>query len=102
MTLAERLRSAGFETGAVIGAFPIPGRFGLAQGFDLFDDDFSASALTARRRAGRWDRPGFWIGHDYLDFERGADEVTDLAIEWLRGRKKRWFLFVHYFDPHWP
>jgi hypothetical protein len=42
------------------------------------------------------------IGHDFVDFERGADEVTDRAIAWLGDRSSRWFLFAHYFDPHWP
>jgi arylsulfatase A-like enzyme len=105
VTLAEILSEEGFATGAVVGAFPIAARFGLAQGFASYDDDFSTSAVTARRRKGRMDSPGFWIGHDYLDFERGADEVTDRAIAWLEsagGASERWFLFAHYFDPHWP
>ncbi len=74
-------------------------------GFASYDDDFSTSAVTARRRKGRMDSPGFWIGHDYLDFERGADEVSDRAIAWLQSTaalSDRWFLFAHYFDPHWP
>jgi arylsulfatase A-like enzyme len=75
----------------------------LDQGFDLYDDDFASSAKTAVRRQRRMDVPGFWIGHDYLDFERSAAEVTDRALSWLRERRgERWFLFTHYFDPHWP
>jgi len=101
-TLAEILAKAGFDTGAVVGAFPIAARFGIAQGFQTYDDDFASSAVTAKRRKGRMDDPGFWIGHDFVDFERGADEVTDRALAWLDGRKSRWFLFAHYFDPHWP
>ncbi len=104
-TLAEIAREAGFATGAIAGAFPIAARFGLDQGFDVYDDDFASSAVTARRKRGRMDTAGFWIGHDYLDFERGADEVSDRAIERMRGASqsgKRWFLFAHYFDPHWP
>ncbi len=110
-TLAEILADAGFDTGAVLGAFPLDRRFGLAQGFEHYDADFSVSALTAERRA-RSPRtphssspsggtPRLWLGHDFLDFERGADEVTDLAIDWLKDRRERWFLFAHYFDPHW-
>jgi arylsulfatase A-like enzyme len=101
-TLAEILANAGFDTGAVVGAFPIAARFGIAQGFEMYDDDFASSAVTAKRRKGRMDDPGFWIGHDFVDFERGADEVTDRALAWLEGRDPRWFLFAHYFDPHWP
>jgi arylsulfatase A-like enzyme len=102
VTLAEALAGAGFVTGAVVGAFPLDSRFGIAQGFEHYDADFSASAVTAKRRRGRMDDPGFWIGHDFVDFERGADEVTDLSIAWLSGQSARWFLFAHYFDPHWP
>jgi arylsulfatase A-like enzyme len=101
-TLAELLSGAGFDTAAVLGAFPLDSRFGLDQGFAVYDDDFASSALTAKRRKGRMDDPGFWIGHEFVDFERGADEVTNRAIGWLSGRKSPWFLFVHYFDPHWP
>ena len=101
-TLAEILASAGFDTAAVVGAFPIAARFGIGQGFQTYDDDFASSAVTAKRRKGRMDDPGFWIGHEFVDFERGADEVTDRALAWLEGRKGRWFLFAHYFDPHWP
>ncbi|MEO2138405.1 MAG: sulfatase, partial [bacterium] len=102
LTLAEILAADGFDTAAVIGAFPLAARFGLAQGFDHYDDDFSSSALTARYRHGVADSSGSWIGHDFADFERGGDEVTDRALGWLGDRDERWFLFVHYFDAHWP
>ena len=106
LTLAEILSREGFDTAAIIGAFPLEKRFGTAQGFDLYDDDFSSSALTARRQQRHMDSPGFWIGHDYLDFERAADEVTERSVAWLEQRRRRgssrWFLFAHYFDPHWP
>ncbi len=101
-TLAEILAGRGFETGAILGAFPLDSRFGLDQGFATYDDDFASSAMTAERRKGRMDDPGFWIGHDFVDFERGADEVSERALSWLAGREKRWFLFLHYFDAHWP
>ena len=110
-TLAEMARDAGVATGAVLGAFPLDPRFGLAQGFEFYDADFAQSAKTrarhaGRREAGRMNKPGFWIGHDFVDFERGADEVTDSAIAWLKrtavDSQKGWFLFAHYFDAHWP
>ncbi len=93
-TLAERLRGHGFDTAAVVGALPVAERFGLAQGFDLYDDDFAGA------------RPGgVWLGQPYTGaFERPAEEVTDRALDWLarRGGERPWFLFVHYFDPHQP
>ncbi len=39
VTLAEVFREAGFATGAFIGAFVLDRRFGLAQGFDHYDDE---------------------------------------------------------------
>ncbi len=102
LTLAEILREAGFATAAMLGAFPLDGRFGLSQGFDVYDDDFASSAMAARRRAERAANPLSWLGHSLLDFERGASGVTDAALRWLDGRRGPWFLFVHYFDPHAP
>jgi arylsulfatase A-like enzyme/Flp pilus assembly protein TadD len=82
-TLAEWLKKAGYETGAVIGAFPLDSRFGLAQGFDLYDDNYGAQDPEA------------------VSFvERRAEEVVDKAIGWLDGRTGPWFLWVHLFDPH--
>jgi arylsulfatase A-like enzyme len=102
-TLAETLKRARFATGAVIGAFPLDNRFGLDQGFGTYDARFTSTADSSGREEGRMDAPGEWLTHDYLDFERSAREVTDESIAWLRKRSgSRWFLFAHYFDPHWP
>jgi arylsulfatase A-like enzyme/Flp pilus assembly protein TadD len=83
-TLTERLLDAGYATGAVIGAVVVAEPFGLAQGFQFYDDeDF-------------WDQrsaPGGYL-------ERPAAEVTDRAIRWLEGVEGPFFLWVHYFDPH--
>jgi arylsulfatase A-like enzyme len=104
LTLAKILNDNGFETGAILGGFPLDKRFGLNQGFNFYDDNFKLSQLTLKRQAseGVMDGPGFWQGHHYLDFERSADEVTTLALKWLQTTKKKWFLFVHYYDPHFP
>ncbi|MBI5184634.1 MAG: sulfatase [Nitrospinae bacterium] len=104
LTLAEILYGNGFETGAVLGAFPLDKRFGLDQGFSFYDDDFRLSQLTLKHQASErvMDKVGFWQGQTYLDFERNAYEVTTLATKWLQKTKGRWFLFVHYFDPHEP
>jgi len=84
-TLAEWLKKAGYETGAVIGAFPLDSRFGLAQGFDLYDDNYGAQ------------------DPDAMSFvERRAEEVVDRAVGWLEDRTGPWFLWIHLFDPHQP
>ncbi len=40
LTLAEHLRNSGYATGAFVGAYPLDSRFGLAQGFDTYDDHY--------------------------------------------------------------
>ncbi len=86
--LAEILQEAGFSTAGFIGAFPLASQFGIAQGFDHWDEEFER----------------FEGVDDRLLNERTADSVTDAVIQYLDkadlGRKQ--FLFVHYFDPHAP
>ncbi len=90
-TLAEVLSARGFRTGAVVGAFPLSKRFGLAQGFDIYDDEMP-------RRAAR-DGQAFSVHFD----ERNAAAVTDRAIAvWERLGSAPRFLWVHYFDAHAP
>jgi len=87
LTLAELLKAGGYETGAFIGAFPLNSRFGLAQGFDVYDDACGSQA------------PGL------LEFvERKAEAVIEKALGWLRDPKRAepWFLWIHLFDPHQP
>jgi arylsulfatase A-like enzyme len=84
LTLAEALRAAGFATAAFVGAFVLDRQYGLAQGFDAYDD-----RMTSRRAAGA---TGF--------AERRADAVVDAALAWLATAPERFFLFVHLYDPH--
>jgi arylsulfatase A-like enzyme/Flp pilus assembly protein TadD len=84
-TLAELLKAAGYSTAAFVGAFPLDARFGLGQGFDLYDDDFGES-------------------HGRLAFaERRAEDVVAAARRWLTiARSEPTFTWVHLFDPHAP
>jgi arylsulfatase A-like enzyme len=78
--LAAELRAAGYATGAFVSAYVLDRRFGLARGFDRYDDE-----LTAGRE------------------ERPAGETTDRALAWLAGAGGGpVFLWVHYYDPHAP
>ncbi len=82
-TLAERMRQAGYATAAVVGSLVLDRRFGLARGFDSYDD-----AMAGRRSgiAGYGERP--------------ADQVVDAALAWLADAPPRYFLWVHFYDPH--
>ncbi len=83
-TLAEGLRDAGYATGAVVGSLVLQRRFGLARGFDAYDD---------RLEAGRVSGASGYV-------ERPADLVVDAALSWLAGAPDRFFLWVHFYDPH--
>ena len=84
-TLAEALRDAGFATAAFVGAFPLDRRFGLDRGFEVYGDVMPRDAQG---------RP--------LN-ERPARIVAGDAVAWLEGhRQSRFFLWVHFFEPHAP
>jgi arylsulfatase A-like enzyme len=99
LTITEALKTEGYSTGAFVSAFVLDRRFGLDKGFDVYDDDFSGSVLKATE----WQlSPRTYTG-DYDFYQRKADEVTTAALGWLdRNRNGRFFLWVHYFDPHAP
>ena len=85
-TLAESAREQGFATGAFVGAFPLDRQFGLAQGFDVYDDLAGQEAAPA----------------DFLFSERSAGEVVAAASKWITSQQKPWVAWVHVFDPHSP
>ena len=84
VTLAGMLRAQGFATGAFVGAFPLDSRFGLDNGFDVYDDRF-----------GHAEGPS-----DFTIAERPAEDVVGAAREWIEARSGPWFAWVHLFDPH--
>ncbi len=84
LTLAEHLKEKGYSTGAFVGASPLDSRFGLDQGFDVYDDNFlpvGAPKLTSGERKG--------------------EIVVNNALKWLEGQQGLWFLWIHLFDPHY-
>ncbi|MGA1826164.1 MAG: sulfatase-like hydrolase/transferase, partial [bacterium] len=86
-TLAEMFKSMGYETGAFIGAFVLDSRFGLEQGFDVYDDKMDTAAENM----------------SFVYNERRAETVVNSAIAWLQEKKEKpFFLWMHCFDPHAP
>ena len=76
---AERLRQAGYRTTAVVSSFVLSRRFGLARGFDVYDDS---------------------LGHAN---ERTSREATDAALAQIaQASDQPRFLWVHYYDAHSP
>lgn len=78
--VTERLRELGYATAAFVSGYPLESPFGLARGFDLYDDEIGDGRV-----------------------ERSARETTDRALAWLaRAETRPRFLWVHYYDPHEP
>lgn len=93
-TIAEAISEKGIPTAAIVSNYVLRGQVspagpvGVGQGFDHFDDRMSERELN---------RPMY---------ERRAGDTTAAAVAWLdeasaRGQD-RFFLWVHYQDPHGP
>lgn len=77
--LAPLLGEMGYHTAAFVSGYPLAGEFGLARGFDHYDDDFAEAV------------------------ERDASRTTQRTLAYLAGAPRSpLFLWVHYFDPHDP
>jgi len=86
-TLAEIFNDRGYDTAAFVSTFVLNARFGLDQGFQIYNDVREVQD------------PNLVIRH--MDGERTADKTTDQVIGWLRSKgPKPFFLWVHYYDPH--
>lgn len=86
-TLATLLGARGLRTGAFVSAFPLDSRFGLARGFDVYDDRFGdPESQTAF----------------HMQERRGPDTVA-AARKWLDVQGgARTFCWVHVYEPHFP
>ena len=77
---AERLQKAGYRTAAFVSSFVLARRFGLARGFEVYDDELPSGLA-----------------------ERSAAETTERALAYLaRDAPQPLLLWVHYYDPHHP
>lgn len=88
VTLAEVLKQRGYRTGGFVAAYVLDHKWGIAQGFDRYFDDFD---LKAQKNVS--------MG----DIQRRGDEVVAKAFEWLDANKDaRFFAWIHLYDPHAP
>jgi choline-sulfatase len=85
-TLARVLREGGYRTAAFVGAYVLDRRFGLDDGFDVYDDRVPRD-------------PG---GGARLEAERRASAVVDSATAWLRDVPEPFLAWLHLYDPHAP
>lgn len=92
-TLAERLKAEGYTTAAFIASFVLDKRYGLDQGFDVYDDEVKRNSLAPGMRPPVPERP--------------ANAVVDSALGWLKEYRatdpgRPFFIWVHLYDPHTP
>lgn len=89
-TMASILKERGFSTAAFVGAFPLSSIFGLARGFDVYDELASSTGtITSEMLSNR--------------AERRAGEVVSRFLTWMGSQGDRpWFAWVHVYDPHDP
>lgn len=85
LTLAEFLKEKKYSTAAFVASFPLDSRFGLNQGFDVYDDNYGTQSVL-----------------EFYFIERPAEEVIEHAMGWIPEQKQKWFAWIHIFDPHEP
>jgi arylsulfatase A-like enzyme/Tfp pilus assembly protein PilF len=87
-TLAETLKARGYATGGFIAAYVLDSKWGIAQGFDTYFDDFDLSKYKV-----------FSMGA----IQRPGNEVVDHALPWIdQHRGQPFFAWVHLYDAHAP
>lgn len=85
-TLAERLQAEDYRTAAFVSAAVLDRRYGLDQGFEVYDDD-----LSQRRNVG-----------PRMVADRPAEYTVDAATARLDSldADENFFTWVHFYDPH--
>jgi arylsulfatase A-like enzyme len=84
-TLAEVFHRNQFSTAAFVGNAVLRKNRNLDKGFDVYNCFLPGSEINRRLP------------------ERNAEQLTNAAVAWLKSHKdERWFLWLHYQDPHAP
>jgi arylsulfatase A-like enzyme/Tfp pilus assembly protein PilF len=91
-SVAQVFKQQGYATGAVVSAFVLDRSWGLARGFDFYDDAFSAQAFRQK---------------DIGLVDRKAGESVTRALAWLnkwkdKATRQPFFFWLHLYDPHSP
>ena len=91
-TIATILHKAGYRTGAFVSSFVLDRRYGLARGFDVYDDRQEGADAGSQVIS--------------LDAERRGDRTAAALLAWLdaysRDRSAPFFAWLHLYDPHTP
>lgn len=85
-TMAELFREQGYQTYAVVAAFVLLSKFGLNQGFNIYDDSLDTYKMVSNFKS-----------------EIPADQVYKKFKHWFdHQRENRFFAWIHFYDPHTP
>jgi tetratricopeptide (TPR) repeat protein len=88
-TLATALRDRGYRTAAFLSSFVLDRRYGLARGFETYDDRMDAAPESA----------------PFPEAERRGDRTVLALGRWLEGRAADgapFFAWLHLYDAHEP
>jgi arylsulfatase A-like enzyme/Tfp pilus assembly protein PilF len=101
-TIAEAFKQNGYTTGAVVSSFVLDRSWGLARGFDFYDDAFGKDLQT--KDLGLVDRRADEsVSHAIAWLEKTASAKTSSAKSApLKTSAKPFFLWLHLYDPHSP
>ena len=88
-TLATILKKRGYRTGAFVSSFILDRRYGLARGFDAYDDRMEGAQTQVVT----------------LEAERRGDRTALALTRWLEATSAQpgpFFAWLHLYDPHEP
>jgi arylsulfatase A-like enzyme len=105
-TLAEIFSDRGYRTAGIIGGVFCSSIFGLAQGFDYYDDEipfFNIHFFLVYELVDHFfSLNDFFSQYGYLG-KRIAADLNNSAFTWLeKNHDQPFFLFINYMDAHTP
>ena len=111
--ISEAMQDGGYTTGGIVTNVNLAESFGFAQGYDDYyylAPDYIAFAQESSSKLIIYQLVRqLWLGLAggdevrFNDFYQDSKVVNATAFEWLDRRKdERFFLFLHYMDPHDP
>jgi len=95
-TIAQILKKEKYKTAAIVSCPGMNKWYGFSKGFDLYDDEIPRLAdgsdplktIDVKKRGTALKR---------------AELVVERANKWLdKNKEQPFFLFIHFFDAHWP
>ena len=111
--ISEAMQDGGYTTGGIVSNVNLAESFGFAQGYDDYyylGPDYIAYAAESSSKLIIYQLVRqVWLGVAggdevrFNDFYQDSQVVNEVAFDWIDRRKdERFFLFLHYMDPHDP